>query len=109
MKKLLINAVIGGAIGIAAPISPASINEVAHAYSKQDCTANLKHNAPEEFFRYYMRGKTLLTPEDRVTFTSRGFMNDQLYYEGPRYSFISEEYLQNMSEGCKSLPKHQGD
>ena len=32
----------------------------------------------------------------------------QLYYEGPRYSFIAEKHLENMSEGCKTLPMHQG-
>ena len=74
-----------------------------------DCTANLKQDAPREFFSYYKRGNTLLTTEDLVTFYSRAFMdNDQLYYEGPRYSFIAEKHLENMSEGCKTLPMHQG-
>ena len=81
----------------------------ANTNTKNNCTAKLKHNAPEEFFSYYKREKALLTPEDLVTFYSRTFMDDgQLYYEGPRYSFIAEKHLKNISEGCKTLPMHKG-
>lgn len=105
MKKTLINAGTGAAIGITSLILYACINEPKNVSTNQDCTANLKSNAPKEFFSYYKRGETLLTPEDRVTFDSRTFMdNNQLYYEGPRNSFIPEKYLENISEGCKSLP-----
>jgi len=92
---------------------------VAQTKFVNDCTANLKQGAPEEFLNYYNTNKTFLTPEGpigfhsrtlgRIKFYSRVFMHDgQLYYEGPRYSFIAEKHLENMSEGCKTLPMHQG-
>ena len=94
-------------IGTVSTACDAQTNKVSSEYSKTECTANIRHNAPEKHIFFYTRDRKVLDGKvDRIPFSSRHFKGDgKLYYRGPRYTFVPEEYLVNMSEGCKLLPQ----
>ncbi len=72
-----------------------SINAL-HSEGLAECTANIKSDAPAEFSlmnQYY----------DPIPFKARAFKNGTLYYLGPRFHWVPEDALRNLSEGCKYL------
>lgn len=81
----------------------AQVNQVGSIHSKTECTANTRDGAQHTVFQT-RDGKMLNGINDRITFMHRNFKSDgKLYYLGPRYVWVSEMDLVNMSEGCKLL------
>ena len=101
------NIIAGVLIGAVSAACHAQTNKVISNYSKTKCTANIRNDAPRKHIFFSMRdGKVLDGRVDKIQFSSRNFKTDRkLYYRGPRYTWVPEEYLVNMSEGCKLLPE----
>ena len=99
------NIIAGVLIGTISAACNAQTNKVISDYSKTKCTANIRNDAPRKHMFFSMRdGKVLDGRVDKIPFSSRNFKTDgKLYYRGPRYTWVQEEYLVNMSKGCKSL------
>ena len=99
------NVIAGVLIGTISVACHAEANKVISDSSNTKCTANMRHDAPRKHLFFSMRdGKVLNGRVDKIPFSSRNFKTDgKLYYRGPRYTWVPEEYLVNMSVGCKSL------
>ena len=79
---------------LALPFVAYSVN--ADGKKTTECTANIKSDAPARFIQmnqYY----------DSISFEARAFKNGILYYLGPRFNWVPEHALRNLSEGCKYL------